>query len=95
MKKSLIIAGMAALGLGVTVSASANEEFEANCNQYVEDFDRTELDCSCLAGKVSEDPSLLDEFNKVTKPEDVELLNDDAQGAVMECSGDDHGEHDH
>lgn len=84
MKKITLAASALALTL-LAVPAQANEEFMATCKAYAEE-NSVEVDCSCLDKAGEENPALFDEYAKVSTPDDVELMSDEAQEAAAQCS---------
>ena len=92
MKKLILGSVLAGLGYGLMMGGAlalddpADEDFQASCEAYVEAYEANELDCSCLTAATEEEPALLEEFAKVQKPEDADLMNDDAKEAVALCT---------
>ncbi len=92
MKKLILGSVLAGLGYGLMMGGAlalddpADEDFQASCEAYVEAYENDVLDCSCLTAATEEEPALLEEFAKVQKPEDADLMNDDAKEAVALCS---------
>ena len=85
MKKYLL--GGAALTIAIIATAAwANDEFIAGCEAYADEFD-ADIDCDCMDEAATENPSLYDEFAKVSKPEDAANMSTAAQEVVAQCSG--------
>jgi len=72
----------AALFIG---DAQANDEFIASCEAYAE-ANASDIDCSCLNAAAEADPTLYEEFAKVSVPEDAANMSEAAQGVVAQCS---------
>ncbi|MEL6506418.1 MAG: hypothetical protein AAGH42_06020 [Pseudomonadota bacterium] len=77
-------AGLAGLALWM-VSANANEEFLASCEAYVEAHG-SDVNCECLNEAAQADPSLYEEFAKVSQPEDAANMSEAAQEVVAQCA---------
>ena len=80
----LSLAALAALGLALS-PAIANDEFIEACEAYAEEND-SDIDCDCLDEAAQEDPSLYEEYAKVSKPEDAANMSTAAQEVVAQCS---------
>lgn len=68
------------------VSFFAASEFEAACTAYVEESGSS-IDCTCLAEKVAETPSIGEEL-MAAEPGDASALSEEALAAVADCGGD-------
>lgn len=82
------IAIAAASVLGLTLfagAANANDEFLATCEAYAAE-NSANIDCGCLNDAAQEDPSLYEEYAKVSAPEDAALMSEAAQEVVASCS---------
>ncbi len=66
-------------------AAFANDEFLAQCAAYGAEHN-ADINCSCLDDAAKSDPSLYEEYAKVSEPEDAANLSEAAQAVVASCS---------
>ena len=81
---TVLLGAAAALSLSA-FAQDASDEFLAACEAYADD-NGVEVNCSCLDEAAQEDEALYEEYAKVSKPEDAELLSDDAKEVIAACA---------